>query len=303
MADKPAILPNFLFIGADKAGSTWLHTILAAHPQCYVPACKDLYFFDRYFERGFDWYASYFRGAPQTANAVGELSHDYLYSEDAARRIAEYLPGVRIVVFLRNPPERTFSEYLYLVRSGLTTEPFRSALVQFPETIDHSRYAKHLRSYIERFDRKQLGVFLFEDLQSDPVTFGRQVTAFLGLDFVEDLPYAQRVLPASRPRSALAARVMKHGATYVRKLGLPGLVGYLKSSSLTNALYVPYAREERPQLLNADRVWLWEQFREDVARLESMFGFDLSAWHRDTNGTPLALESPGDRVTSPQARG
>ena len=86
-------LPTFLFVGADKCGSTWLFKVLQQHPQCFVPAAKDIYFFDRYYGRGLQWYASFFSSAPRSARAIGELSHDYLYSEQAAERIASTLPA------------------------------------------------------------------------------------------------------------------------------------------------------------------------------------------------------------------
>jgi hypothetical protein len=287
-------LPNFLFIGADKSGSTWLHRILAAHPQCYVPPCKDLYFFDRYFGRGLEWYASFFRDAPESATAVGELSHDYLYSELAAQRIAEVLADVRLVVFLRNPVERTFSEYLYLIRSGLTKDPLRSALQRFPEAIEHSRYSQYLDPYFKLFGRERLGIFLFDELQADPRRFARRIDTFLGIDFIDALPYEERVLPASRPRSSFLARVAKDGATFARRLGFPGLVGTLKQNRLTRFLYVEYADDERPRLSEDDRAWLWRHVADDVHRLELLLSNDLSAWYPDADrrsAPPATIES------------
>jgi sulfotransferase family protein len=286
------VLPTFLFIGADKTGSTWLHRILLAHPRCFVPPCKDIYFFDRYFERGFEWYASFFRKTPADATAIGELSHDYLYSEAAAERIATLLPGVRLVVFLRNPVERTFSEYLYLVRSGLTRLPLREALEQFPEAVDHSRYAQHLEPYFDRFDRSQIGTFLTEDLRADPRAFAAGVLAHLGLDFVEQLAYEDHVLPAGKPRSAVLARLARGASTLTRDLGFPGLVGRVRESTLARLLYVPYSESERPRLSDSDRDWLWAQLGDDLPRLEQLLGRDLSCWTpRDPSASDLADEA------------
>ena len=81
--------PNFLFIGPDKTGSSWLYQILRGHPECHVPELKDIYFFDRFYARGLDWYLSLFDSAAPGARAVGELSHDYLFSPAAAERIAK----------------------------------------------------------------------------------------------------------------------------------------------------------------------------------------------------------------------
>jgi hypothetical protein len=290
-------LPTFLFIGADKTGSTWLHRILLAHPQCFVPACKDIYFFDRYYDRGLEWYSSFFSKAPPDARAIGELSHDYLYSEPAAERIATLLPGVRLVVFLRNPVERTFSEYLYLVRSGLTRLPFREALEEFPEAVDHSRYGQHLEPYLDRFDRSRIATFLTEDLRADPRAFAARVFEHLGLDFVGQLAYEDHVLPAGRPRNAVLARLARGASTLTRDLGFPGLVGRVKESRLAGLLYVPYAESERPRLSDSDRDWLWAQLGDDVPRLEQLLGRDLHCW---TPGNPSASDL-ADEAAAPAA--
>ena len=165
MKEKPETRPNFLYIGPDKSGSTWLFHVLSRHPECYVPAAKDIYFFDRYYDRGLEWYLSFFKDAPPKAKAIGELSHDYLFSAQAASRIARDLPCVRLVTNLRNPVERTFSHYLYLVRSGKTNQSFEIALEQFPELIDNSLYAKHLSAYFREFRRANIRVLFFDRLQ------------------------------------------------------------------------------------------------------------------------------------------
>jgi hypothetical protein len=274
-------LPTFLFIGADKAGSTWLFRILSQHPQCFVPPAKDVYFFDRYYDRGLDWYGSLFAAAPGSARAVGELSHDYLYSEEAASRIASTLPDVKLVAFLRAPVERTFSEFLYLVRSGLAKRSeFRAAIERFPEAVEHSRYDRHLPRYLSRFPRERIGIFLFDDLVDDPVAFGRSVLSFLDVDLVEGIDYEERVLRAARARSPLAARAARAAATGVRAAGLPTVVGRVKTSRLTRLLYAPYADDERPTLDEEDRDWLHAQLDPGVEQLEQLLGLDLEGWRR-----------------------
>ena len=76
-------LPNFLYVGPDKAGSSWLHEVLLKHPDVYLTPAKDLYFFDRYYDRGSSWYAAQFRDARQE-KIVGEVCQDYLFHPEAA---------------------------------------------------------------------------------------------------------------------------------------------------------------------------------------------------------------------------
>ena len=270
--------PNFLFIGPDKTGSTWLHRVLLQHPDCYVPSCKDIYFFDRYYDRGMEWYLSFFRNAPSNVKVLGELSHDYLFSDAAAERIASELPGVKLISSLRDPAERSFSHYLYMVRSGRTRDSFENALTKFPELIDKSLYHKHLSRYFARFDRSQMGIFFFEDLKADPERFARTIFEFLDLAFLDNIDRNNTVLPASRPRSFILARIAKIGANISRDMGLTTLVGTIKYSFLAKLLYRNYSEDNRPQLDPEVRLTLLKLFEPDIRRLQDLLQKDLSHW-------------------------
>jgi len=274
----PRVLPNFLYIGPDKSGSTWMYEMLRQHPQCYVPRIKDIYFFDRYYDRGLSWYAGLFRDAPPEARAIGELSHDYLFSDQAAVRIQRDLPGVRLFTSLRDPIERSFSHYLYMVRSGMTASPFEEAVRQFPEIIDNSLYHKHLARYVERFEPSRLSVFLFDDLVADPREFGRRMFEYLGLTSDVEMDFDRKVLSASRPRNRRLARMAKQGANLARRFGLVGLVGAMKGSATSRWLYAPYRDEERPSLPPDARRRLAEVYRPDVERLQSLIKRNLDHW-------------------------
>ncbi len=274
-------LPDFLFIGPDKTGSSWLYKMLQAHPDSYVPPIKDIYFFDRYYERGLDWYLEHFREVPADARVMGELSHDYLFSPLAAERIQRDLPEVRLMTCLRDPIDRTHSHYLYLVRSGLTRAPFEQALEDFPELIDNSLYAKHLGPYFDIFPRARIKVLYFDQLKSDSAGFAAEAFRFLELPVPDDLAYDSKVLPASKPRSYLLAKTAKMGANLARDLGLAPLVGRVKNSRLAKLLYKPYAKDEKPVMQSETRAHLKQVFRPDVDALERLLGVNLSHWMKD----------------------
>ncbi len=271
--------PNFLFIGPDKSGSTWLYEILRHHPQCYVPELKDIYFFDRYYDRGFDWYMSLFDGAPEGARAIGELSHDYLFSAVAAQRIRKHLPEVKLLTCLRDPVDRIFSHYLFMIRSGRTTATFEQALTEYPELENNSLYRQHLTPYFELFPTSQIKILFFSKLEESTRDFAREVFDCLGVPFVDDLPYEKRVLPASRPRIDKLARVAKLGANLARTAGMTALVGRVKGSRLVNRLlYRPYRQEDRPTINPATEAGLRDRLREDVRELQDLLSTDLSHW-------------------------
>ena len=77
------VYPDFLYIGASKAGSSWIYEILREHPEVFVPLAKDIQFFDWHYDKGIDWYLSFFRPG-RGKRAIGEVSHDYFLVEEAA---------------------------------------------------------------------------------------------------------------------------------------------------------------------------------------------------------------------------
>jgi hypothetical protein len=254
-------LPDFLFVGSDKSGSTWLYELLRSHPKAYVPTCKDIYFFDRYFHRGLSWYAKFFRNALV-----------------AAVRIRTCLPEIQLVTCLRDPVERAFSQFLYLQRNGLTKSSFGAALDEFPDLIERSLYYEPLRRYFELFPRAQIKVLLFEKLQANPAQFAQGVFEFLHLPFDPGLEYDRRVLPASRPRSAALARAFRWGANLARDVKLVTLVGRVKRSRMAAVLYQPYADGERPRMPDELEEVLRRTFAPDVERLEDLLEMDLRHW-------------------------
>jgi hypothetical protein len=272
------VRPDFLFIGPDKTGSSWLHSVLRQHPQCQVPTCKDLYFYDRYYHRGYSWYERQFGPLRPGVRALGELSHDYLFSVQACERIAKDLPGVRLLCCLRDPCERSFSHYLYLRRNGRTKLPFQRAIEACPELVEHSLYGKHLARYFALFPREQIKILFFENLQADAAAFAREILSFLGLEDWPGIDYRRVVRSAARARSPVLASLVSKAAWMARNLGLPGLVGVLKHSALVRLFYRPYSAVERPRLEKDLRLRLIDLYSDDIQRLQLLLNRDLSGW-------------------------
>ena len=104
------MLPTFIGIGAQRAGTTWAYNCLAEHPQVFMTRKKEQHFFYVNYSRGLDWYAAQFAGAG-SAVARGEITPDYLYHPEALANIARDLPDARLFVILRNPIDRAVSAY------------------------------------------------------------------------------------------------------------------------------------------------------------------------------------------------
>jgi hypothetical protein len=141
--------PEFIIIGAQKAGTTSLYDYLVQHP-CVAPArTKEVHFFDHHFARGMGWYARRFptKGEAQRAGAplghpiiTGEASPFYLYHPHAPRRIRETLPQAKLIVLLRNPVDRAYSHYgmnvsKKTIKDPLTGQPLERETLSFEDAI------------------------------------------------------------------------------------------------------------------------------------------------------------------------
>ena len=106
-------LPNFLCIGAERSGTTWLYEVLKIHPEVYLyPYIKEINFFSEHYQKGLNWYKQFFNGSRKSSyKAIGDISPQYFHEKEAASRIAQDLPNIRLILFLRNPVNRAFSEY------------------------------------------------------------------------------------------------------------------------------------------------------------------------------------------------
>ena len=272
-------LPNFLYIGCDRCGSKSLHRIFQQHPDCFIPSIADPYFFDKNYDRGLNWYAQLFQDANPGAKAIGEFSHDYIHSEDAARRIAHDLPDAKILATLRHPIERTFSSYVAAYNAGVIKSDFGQALQEVPMLRQNSLYANKLDIYFNYFDRSKIKVLFFDDLQADPASFTRQAFDFLNLDFIENIDYGFKMNPLSSPRLPFSGYISKKGADLLRKLGWVTLLGKLKGSPLIRGIfYKKYSAGDRPVMDPAIRKELCEYFAGQIDRLETMLDRDLSKW-------------------------
>ena len=273
------IVPNFLFIGADRCGSKSLHNMFRQHPDCYVPPIADPYFFDKNYSRGLDWYFKLFEDAPDSAQAIGEFSHDYIHSREAAERISRDLPQVKLIASLRHPVDRTFSSYASAHSAGVINVSFEQALKEVPMLISNSLYADKLETYFDYFDKDRIKVLLFDDLASDPPSFAKQAFDFLGLRFVEEIDYGRKMSQLSESRLPFSGALSKQGANLLRRLGWVELLGKLKSSDFVRSLfYKPYSDNTKPQVEPHVRKMLGELFEPQIERLEKLLGRELTSW-------------------------
>ena len=134
------VLPDFLILGAQKAGTSSLHDYLSQHPQVKPALAKEIHFLDYNFGRGEAWYRAHFPTHLEKWRGdfllTGEGSPYYLFYPHAAWRAKQLMPRAKCIVLLRNPVERAYSHYQHQVRLGLEELSFEEALAQEATRLD-----------------------------------------------------------------------------------------------------------------------------------------------------------------------
>ncbi len=225
--------PSFLIVGAQRCGTTSMYKTLSQHPRV-LPAVlhKGAHYFDTGYGHGWAWYRGHF---PLLASArraavdgqlpiTGESSPYYLFHPLAGQRIDADLPGVRLLVLLRDPVERAYSAHTHETARGFETEPFEKALelepvrlageeaklIADPTYQSHShqhhayvtrgRYADQLRRLEGIFGRDRLHVIDSQRFFTEPEPIFAEVVDFLGIGRAPGIGYEKH---NARPRSPM----------------------------------------------------------------------------------------------------
>jgi hypothetical protein len=207
------------------------------------------------------------------------VCQDYLFHPEAAQRIKATLSAPRFMVTLRDPVERAFSSYLYMIKIGEHPGSFREALRSQPMLIDHGRYGSGLKRFADRFGRETTYLAMYDDLVDDPQRFITGLLTWLGLDVLELAPaQLSPRLPASRARSTVLARVVRDSAAWVREHDGAKIVGRVKQASVVQRLlYVPLGK--KPAIAVADADFVRSQLDTEIASVEAQYNLDLrSRW-------------------------
>src|SRR6266513_1066983 len=283
-------MPDFLVIGAPKAGTTALHAALARHPGLYMSAVKEPKFFlsdgpppakgggpgDALTYREHVWrrpdYEALFDPAPP-GTLRGESTPLYLYDRAAVRRIRETLPAARLIVVLRDPVERAHSNWTHLWSAGLepvgdfvracAEEERRIAAgwASFWHYTGLSRYGEQLEYLFTLFPREQVLVLRYRRLVEEHV--------------LTEIP---RQNVTSHPEPTLGHRAVSAAQRAASAFGT--LVPGLTAATLTGPLerYLQRHSRERQPLSWEQRQQLIPRFESDIERLEQVLGESFRDW-------------------------
>ncbi len=311
-------LPNFFIVGAPKAGTTSLYYYLGQHPDVYMSPVKEPNYFAEeirlcnigaqwqdWAQRENDSLQQYLLGPMQEKRfggivsnwtdylklfqnvngekAIGEASVCYLWSRTAARNIASTTPNAKIIMVLRNPVDRAFSQYKQAVASGLIGKSFREQVRKSLNNksdqfellnpfLEFGLYYEHVKRYTERFSAENLRIYLYEEYKQAPTRTLTDIFRFLRVDPQFSPDASEKHLQTSLLRFRWVSFMLKkYGVWSQLKNAIPDdLIPVVRK--------LAFKSRETVELDSADRVQLSNYYREDVVRLSGLIKRDLHAW-------------------------
>jgi hypothetical protein len=256
--------PDFVIVGATKSATTWLQRNLQQHSAVFMPG-TETHYFSWYFERGPAWYGAFF--APAAAHQiVGEKSTSYLDHPEAAQRLREALPEVRLILQLRNPIERVWAHYRTEFRRGEVSADvdlhLRAGGADGERLRAGGLYFRHVSRFFELFPSEQLCVTLYDDLDREPASVLNRIRAHVGLAGVA-APAIEPIGDAGEAGPAPAGGLIKPVGDGARR----------RRTGSARARSTRY-----PELSDAIRNGLRSYYEDDVRALSQLLGRDLSSW-------------------------
>lgn len=270
-------MPNFLVIGAMKAGTSSLYHYLAAHPDVSMSVSKETKFFlpGVMEEKGLEWYQSFFR---EDKPAIGEASPDYTkhpFFPGCAEKIHSLLPQAKLIYVLRDPVERMVSHYWHEVDRGREKRTMVEALSN-PSLDDRycipSQYHRQWMEYLKLYPQSQTLTISADDLRANTRMVMRQIYSFLEVEPNFESPVFDEAfhLSSEKPGTGnkLVRAVWRLGRSFHKRLILPFTSKQLRKKRSDYAQKLPAEVREK----------ICDFLRSDVEQLRSLTGMKFADW-------------------------
>lgn len=299
------VKPNFLIIGATKAGTTSLHRYLSIHPDIFLPQEKEPHYFafannppkfvgpgsiafnNEIITDKYNYYKLFDNDKARKSIAVGEASVMYIYYykeliENIKNQLGE---DVKLILILRNPIDRAFSSYLHLIRDGLeNTDSFGEAILKEKVRIKDNwmplfyyielgYYSDAIQYIYDNYKKSNIKIFIYEDFCDNPVNVYEEICDFIGVNnnFKPDfsIKYNSSGVPKYDflHKLYLLFRENRFGTQVIKKF-IPDIV----KQKLIGA------NLSKPNLATKDKHILYDKYKKSISELENLVGRDLSQW-------------------------
>ncbi len=300
------MMPDFVIIGAQKAASTYVQLSLRDHPQVYLPYSETPFFQDPDYDPDrLDILESYFEDADLSdVRQLGIKRPDYLGRAECPKRIHRHIPDAKLIVVLRDPVQRLVSAYYHYVKTGFIPPVHVNEGVpkilsgewdkKYPrsvEIIEYGMYYKHLKRYLNFFEKRQIKVIMYERLKNKNIETVQNIYNYLGVD-ASYIPSSSNKRPKSsvydlsrlkRIRSAnMSINKYYRCGTRMKRIPLnKNIISYLKYAFLKGINYIDMLtkkRDKKPELKKSLKEKVKDEYQEDIYSLEDLLKTSLDHW-------------------------
>lgn len=272
--------PDFIGIGVQRGGTSWLYQCFKEHPQIFMPS-KEVHFFDQYYERGVNWYNSLFK-VNSEEKVSGEITPDYIFKKDALKRIKEHYPKIKLILILREPFERAYSAVgLLKSKKRYQNASFEEVIEKEPWVIEQSLYHKQLAYLFDLFPKEQVLIFRFEDIADRPLWLLQTVFKFIGVDekfkpkvFNEKFNIAgtykvSNIFNLEKIQTKLNKNIVGRTILKIKKLKI--------IKSLKHRLSDSRISTRQKSIECPENIIL--KFKDDIIKTEELLGINLDSWY------------------------
>ncbi len=291
--------PDFIGIGASKAGSTWIYSCLREHLEICVSTKKEISFFNKphNYNKGIDYYQSFFKNCPKKT-IKGEITPNYINSPQAPKLIYKHFPNIKIIACLRNPIDKIYSHFRFhkLVKEKFSNyKTFEEAIEKDPVLIEWGYYYIQLKKNFLLFPRNQILILIYDDLKSDPIGFIRKVYEFLGVKNIDFIPSVIKSKANVTGNIVFENKIPILDSIIYRLRNISDRISWLKKLverlQLEDLLIKFITFNRKPVKSKQEKIksimmpmkiktreYLYYAYKDDIRKLESLIDRDLSFW-------------------------
>lgn len=272
------MLPSFLCIGTQRAGTTWLHSILEKHPDMFLPKEKETMYFSHYYYRGITWYKEFFLKA-QPNSIIGEICPTYLSNPNAPKRIYDSIPNVKIIAVLRNPVDQIYSLYKLWLMHGTTKKPLNKIIYKNYELIDNIMYYRKLRNYYKYFSEKDILVLYFDDLVENKNKLLEKIYRFLNVKIFFPVDINKRKNYSGKPMIKFVDYFIARAGNILRDNNFYKIKIFIKQLGLVD-LSKRLNRSKKYDIKREKNIvyYIKKKSHNDIISLSQLTKTDLSRW-------------------------
>jgi len=297
------MLPNFVIIGAQKSASSFLHSCLNDHPDCFLPEDEIPFFESPDYENStLSALEKHFEN--RSEKCLGIKRPNYIGKPEVPKRILHHLPNAKLIAVLRNPVERTISAYYHYINGGyipgmdietgmrklLGESSFQEQYKRSHEILEFGYYYKYLSQYQDYYNNRKLFILLHDEVLETPLERIQQVYQFLGLDssFVPpslqsspqkvtyNLAYVK--LLSSVRNQLLYVYNEDKTRRYPRKLSQWQKQVIKAIKMLNTAILGKLLPNKKPKVSFHLKKEIYEHYKSDIKSLEMFLGRSLEHW-------------------------